>query len=98
MAHHTAQRLSWKKVAGLGSHPTAQRLNWKKVAELALHTHTRTVGLPLKSSYGVVTPEENDSLAESHGLSQDEYGEPRDHSAQNALSTVKQPAALKGVD
>ena len=38
---HTAQRPSWKKVAGLGSHPTAQGLNWKKVAELALHTHTQ---------------------------------------------------------
>ena len=29
--------------------------------------------------HGVDTPEENDSLAESHGLSQNEYGKPRDH-------------------
>ena len=73
---------------------------------MALHTHThqhsRTPGLPVEESrdglHGVGTPEENDSLAESHGLSQNEYGEPRDHSAQNALSTVKQPAALKEVD
>ena len=83
----------------------AQGLNWKKVAELALHTHTGTAGLPdspLKKVgpglHGVDTPEKNDSLAESHGLSQNEYGEPRDHSAQNALSTVKQPAALETVD
>ena len=66
----------------------AQGLNWKKVAELALHTHTHigTTGLsdsPLKKGglglHEVDTPEENDSLAESHGLSQNEYVEPRDH-------------------
>ena len=52
MAHHTAQKLSWKKVAGLGSHTMAQGLSWKKVAELALHTQThrysRTPGLPVE--------------------------------------------------
>ena len=52
MAHHTAQRLSWKKVAELGSHTMAQGLSWKKVAELALHTQThrysRTPGLPVE--------------------------------------------------
>ena len=86
LAHNTAQRLSWKKVAGLGSHAMAQRLNWKKVAELALQTHTGTAGLPDSPSkkvgpglHGVDTPEKNDSRAESHGLSQNEYVEPRDH-------------------
>ena len=55
---------------------------------MALHTHrhqhSRTPGLPVEESraglHGVGTPEENDSLAESHSLSQNEYGEPRDHS------------------
>ncbi len=36
----------------------------------------KKVGLGL---HGVDTPEENDSLAESHGLSLNEYVEPRDH-------------------
>ena len=63
------------------AHTAAQRLSWKKVAELGSpHTqdhHSRTPGLPVEERraglHGVDTPEENDSLAESHGLSQDEY-------------------------
>ena len=63
------------------AHTAAQGLSWKKVAELGSpHTkypHIRTPGLPVEERraglHGVDTPEENDSLAESHGLSQDEY-------------------------
>ena len=63
------------------AHTAAQELSWKKVAELGSpHTqdhHSRTPGLPVEERrarlHGVDTPEENDSLAESHGLFQDEY-------------------------
>ena len=36
--------------------------------------------------HGIYTPERNDSLAESQGLYQYEYGEPRDHLAQTPCS------------
>ena len=58
----------------------------RRKLSLALHTHTCTIGLPdspLKKVglglHRVDTPEGNDSLTESHGLSQNEYVEPKDH-------------------
>ena len=76
-----------------GSHgSTETQLEEGSWAWLSSHTgpHSRTPGLPVEERraglHGVDTPEENDSLAESHGLSQDEYSEPRDHLAQTPCS------------